>query len=123
MNYLLRVVNRFLVFLFIQATLHYRMGDMKQTLIVVFVLVLAFPCSGLALSQKGDLTVISTEEVKACLDKRESVLLIDTMPRIVHQIAHIPGSINIPLDHIETQLPVEVPDKGQQIIFYCMGPK
>lgn len=96
---------------------------MKVFLLMLCALAFTSPQRGLALSMKGDLTVISTAEVKDCLDKKEDALLIDTMPRIIHQVAHIPGSVNIPLDQIEKDLPAQVPDKNRKIIFYCMGPK
>lgn len=63
---------------------------------------------------------ITAEELKAMLDSKEKVVLIDVRTPQEHYEAHIPGSVLMPLDTLESvdKLPVG----GRQII-YCRSGK
>lgn len=64
--------------------------------------------------------IISTQLLKQCLDQQQDVLLVNVLPKIVHDDKHIPGSVNIPLGQITH--PGRLPrTKDKPLIFYCMG--
>lgn len=63
---------------------------------------------------------ISTNELKAMLDKGESFALVNVLPRIIHDVKHIKGSINIPIGKVKTS-PEMPKDKTKPIVFYCLG--
>jgi len=62
------------------------------------------------------------DEVKK-LWETKSALLIDVRPPAKHAEGYIPGSINIPLPKLESELPKLAPDKNTLIVFYCEGPR
>jgi len=64
---------------------------------------------------------ISTQNLKAMLDKGESLSLVNVLPRIIHDVKHIEGSLNIPVGKIMTS-PEMPKDKTKPIVFYCLGP-
>ena len=64
---------------------------------------------------------ISREELKAKLDRREGVILVEALPEKYFRHSHLPGAINIPLEEIERALEA-IPDKGAEIVVYCMDP-
>jgi len=70
----------------------------------------------------ADFPVISTADLKAKLDAKEPLLLLNPLSDIEFNEGYIPGSVNIPLHTIgETdKLPA---DKNTLIVTYCLGPK
>ncbi len=64
--------------------------------------------------------VISTEELQALRESKAEFLLVNVLPKIIHDQMHIPGSANIPLGavHGSPDLPQ---DKNMPVVFYCMG--
>ena len=63
---------------------------------------------------------ISTEELAAKLDRAEELLLVNVLPKIIHDARHIPGSISIPLGLLAAS--TALPDnRDTPLIFYCMG--
>jgi rhodanese-related sulfurtransferase len=70
--------------------------------------------------QAAEHQIISTQQLKLCLDQQQDVFLVNVLPKIIHDNKHIPGSINIPLGQL-TQ-PGRLPSaKDKPIVFYCMG--
>ncbi len=95
---------------------------MKKIILLVTIFLFC-ATSAQALTKKGDLTVVSTNELKAMLDQNKPMTLVNTMPPLIHQTKHIPGSINIPVGEIEAKLPEALSDKNGLVVFYCMGLK
>jgi hypothetical protein len=94
-----------------------RLAAVAATAVLAFCLVLA-PATGA--TQTGWET-ISTRDLKELLDSGEKVYLVNTLPRIIHDVRHIEGSLNIPVGKVNTSS--EMPgDKGALIVFYCLGP-
>ena len=62
---------------------------------------------------------ISAPEVRIMMEKG-NVVLVNVLSKIVYDIQHIPGSINIPINTMATadRLPK---NKNTPLIFYCMG--
>lgn len=62
---------------------------------------------------------ISAEELNERLAQDE-LILIDVRPEIEYQYGHLPGSISLPLDHLDERI-VDLP-KGKMVVAYCRGP-
>jgi rhodanese-related sulfurtransferase len=62
---------------------------------------------------------ISREELKAKLDRREGVILVEALPEKYFRQAHLPGAINIPHDAVDGLAPAMLPDKDAEIVVYC----
>lgn len=63
-------------------------------------------------------TSITYEELKLRRAKNPEVILLDVRSKQEYQEYHLPGSICIPLYHLEEQIQKEVP-KDAEIIIYC----
>jgi rhodanese-related sulfurtransferase len=61
----------------------------------------------------------SIQAEQALADMQSGGVIIDVRDEEDYLAGHISGSLNIPLDEIETKLPSAVPDKDTKIIFYC----
>jgi len=62
---------------------------------------------------------ISTQDLKAKLDRKEKVTVVETLAPERYREAHIPGAVNIPPEHIRELAPTMLPDKRAEIITYC----
>jgi len=78
----------------------------------VVLLLLCAPCIW-----AGDISVISTNDLKVKIDAKENFLLVNALSDIEFGMEHIPGSVNIPVGEIKTtdKLPV---NKDTLIVFY-----
>ncbi len=83
---------------------------------------------------RGGYKVITTEELKAWVDQKKTMLIVDTMPlEDSYKKNHIPGALQmefpIPeMTQIDDKQKAELekllgPDKNRLIIFYCGFPK
>jgi len=70
----------------------------------------------------GAVKEISVSQLKAKLDAKEPLTLINSLSSIEFAAGHIPGSINIPFEKMKASklLPQ---DKSRLLVFYCMGRK
>jgi phage shock protein E len=62
---------------------------------------------------------ISTKKALAHL--KDGALLIDVRTPSEFSSGHLPSAINLPLDQIETALPLRVKDKSQVILLHCQS--
>jgi rhodanese-related sulfurtransferase len=62
---------------------------------------------------------ISTKELKAKLDRKESLKVVETLAPERYREAHIPGALNIPPERIKELASQLLPDKDAEIITYC----
>ena len=62
---------------------------------------------------------ISTQDLKAKLDRKEDVKVVETLASERYREAHIPGALNIPPDKIKELAPQLLPNKDVEIITYC----
>ncbi len=80
--------------------------------------------------KRGGYKVITVEQLKAMLDKKTPVLVVDTMPfEASYKKQHIPGAINFdfPIEEVkqmDAKRTAEFekalgPDKNRPIVFYC----
>ncbi len=92
--------------------------------VVVVGLLLAFTLPSLA-DEKGKaepFTVITSEELKAMLDRQEpGMVVIDAREPEEFQEVHIQTAINVPWSKLEKgKVQLDFP-KGLKIVFYCNG--
>jgi rhodanese-related sulfurtransferase len=62
---------------------------------------------------------ISTRDLKAKLDRKEPVKVVESLAPERYSEAHIPGALNLPPDKIRELAPQLLPNKGVEIITYC----
>lgn len=64
---------------------------------------------------------ISRAEILARL-RDSALLLVDVMPKVAFETGHIPRSVNLPLEDIETGARLILPDLTREVAVYCAGP-
>jgi rhodanese-related sulfurtransferase len=62
---------------------------------------------------------ISTKDLKAKLDRKESIKVIETLAPERYREAHLPGALNIPPDKIKELASHVLPNKNAEIVTYC----
>lgn len=62
---------------------------------------------------------ISTKDLKAKLDRKESLTLVETLAPERYREAHLPGAVNIPPEQIQQLAPQVLPNQNAPIITYC----
>jgi rhodanese-related sulfurtransferase len=65
---------------------------------------------------------ITAQDLKNRLDSGEDTVLVNTLSNEYFQQQHIPGSINIPTEEIESRAEKELLRKDQDIVVYCASP-
>jgi len=63
--------------------------------------------------------IISTQDLKRKLDRKEPVKVVETLAPERYREAHIPGALNIPPEQVEELAPKLLPNKSAEIIIYC----
>ena len=69
--------------------------------------------------QPPDFRRISPEEARARLENEEGVILLDVRTPEEYTEIRIPGSLLIPLQTLEKEAPVQLPDQDAPIFMYC----
>jgi len=62
---------------------------------------------------------VSTQELKAKLDMKESIKVVETLAPERYREAHIPGALNIPPEKIKERAPQVLPNKDVEVVTYC----
>ncbi len=70
---------------------------------------------------KHAIKIIPLEELKARLDKKEPLKLVDVREKDEFRQGFIPGAIHIPRGFLEMQAEQKLPDKEEPIVLYCAG--
>jgi rhodanese-related sulfurtransferase len=65
---------------------------------------------------------ISRDELKQKIDRQDDFLLVETLPEVAYQHAHLPGAINLPPDQINELAPNLLPERNAEIVVYCASP-
>ncbi len=65
---------------------------------------------------------ISREELKEKMDRGKDLILVDTMAEPYYRHSHLPGAINLPADQVGKRAPDLLPEKGAEIVVYCIDP-
>ena len=96
---------------------------MKRLMFVLATLLLPSLLAAEEIKLPDGVKAISTEELKAMLDRGEKVAVINSLSALEFTQTKIKGSINIPYGKLrdgEAKLPA---DKDTALVFYCLGPK
>jgi rhodanese-related sulfurtransferase len=64
-------------------------------------------------------SIISTKGLKAKLDQKQKITVVETLAPERYREAHIPGALNIPPERIKELAPQMLPDKDAEIVTYC----
>ena len=64
-------------------------------------------------------STLSTKDLKAKLDRKEDIKLVETLAPERYREAHIPGALNIPPERIKELAPQLLPNKNAEIVTYC----
>ncbi|HXW91005.1 MAG TPA: rhodanese-like domain-containing protein [Terriglobales bacterium] len=62
---------------------------------------------------------ISTKDLKAKLDGKQNVTVVETLAPERYREAHIPKALNLPPERIQELAPRLLPNKQAEIITYC----
>jgi len=65
---------------------------------------------------------ISRDELKQKIDRKDDFTLVETLPKMAYDHAHLPGAINLPPDQLNVLAPTLLPDKNADIVVYCASP-
>ncbi len=63
-------------------------------------------------------TVITREEVAARIDDG-NVTVVEALPPMYYEDAHLPGALILPHDQVDELAPSLLPDKDAEIVVYC----
>jgi rhodanese-related sulfurtransferase len=64
-------------------------------------------------------STISTKDLKAKLNQKQKITVVETLAPERYREAHIPGALNIPPEKIKELAPQLLPNKDAEIIAYC----
>jgi rhodanese-related sulfurtransferase len=62
---------------------------------------------------------VSTKDLKAKLNGKQSITVVETLAPERYREAHIPGALNIPPERITELAPRLLPNKNAEIVTYC----
>lgn len=92
---------------------------MNKSICPVILFIFLFLSIVPAWADKVPYSEITAPEVKSMLENKEA-LLINLLSKIEFDMQNIPGSINIPIDIIDSSDKMPE-DKNKPIILHCMG--
>ncbi len=64
-------------------------------------------------------SLISSDELKAKMDRGDQFTLVDALAEDSYRQSHLPGAINVPYDKVRELAPQRLPDKNADIVVYC----
>ncbi len=65
---------------------------------------------------------ISRDDLREKIDRGDKFSLVETLPNVAYQHAHLPGAINMPPDRVTELASSLLPDKSADIVVYCASP-
>jgi hypothetical protein len=65
---------------------------------------------------------INRDELKAQMDRHDAFELVDALPAEYFARSHLPGAVNLPYEVVRERAPEVLPDKGADVVLYCMNP-
>jgi molybdopterin/thiamine biosynthesis adenylyltransferase/rhodanese-related sulfurtransferase len=70
---------------------------------------------------KSQIKLVTLDEIKRRLDKREPYTLVDVREKDETRQGFIPGAVFLPRGFLEMQAEQKLPDKNAKLIVYCAG--
>jgi rhodanese-related sulfurtransferase len=64
-------------------------------------------------------STISTEDLRAKINGKQGITVVETLAPERYREAHLPGAMNIPPDRIKELAPQLLPKKDAEIVTYC----
>jgi rhodanese-related sulfurtransferase len=64
-------------------------------------------------------STISTEDLRAKINGKQGITVVETLAPERYREAHLPGAMNIPPDRIKELAPQLLPKKVAEIVTYC----
>ena len=68
---------------------------------------------------KAAVKVVSAEDVKAAIDKKEKAVFLDVRDPGEYSAGHLPGAINVSRGTLEFNVWGKIPDQNAKIYVYC----
>jgi len=68
---------------------------------------------------KAAIKVVSAEDVKAAIDKKEKAIFLDVRDPNEYAAGHLPGAMNISRGWLEFSVWNKIPDQNAKIYVYC----
>jgi rhodanese-related sulfurtransferase len=65
---------------------------------------------------------ISRDALREKIQRGDKFSLVETLPKIAYEHAHLPGAINMPHDQVKQLAAKLLPDKQADIVVYCASP-
>ena len=93
--------------------------SLLQRYVMPLVILMLFATPILADEIPQGVSVVTAPELRKMLAEKK-VLVVNALSRIEYRVQHIPGSINIPVDELQSSSDMPA-DKLQPIAFYCNG--
>lgn len=62
---------------------------------------------------------ISREELKASLDRGQTIVIVEALPEMYLRRSHLPGALNILPERVAELAPRLLPDKDVAVVVYC----
>jgi rhodanese-related sulfurtransferase len=96
---------------------------MKRILMMVVLMVLTTMVLAIGAEKKQEpFTVVTSEEVKAMIDRQEpGLVIIDVRTPEEFQEVHINGAVNLPFPDLDKKPSVLTFSKDSKLLFYCNG--
>jgi rhodanese-related sulfurtransferase len=95
-----------------------------EAVLKLFVFTVVIMTAALSVQAAGpEFKVISTDQLKAMLDDKKDIVLIDSRTREEYQEAHIAEAISMPEKNFDEQITLLPQDKNALLIIYCNGVK
>ena len=68
---------------------------------------------------KATIKVVSAEDAKAAIDKKEKAIFLDVRDGGEYSAGHLPGAINVSRGTLEFNIWSKIPDQNAKIYVYC----
>jgi len=62
---------------------------------------------------------ITRDELKAKLDRGDRLIIVEALPPMYYEEAHLPGALNLPHDQVDELAPRLIPSKASEVVVYC----
>jgi rhodanese-related sulfurtransferase len=80
---------------------------------------MATPVKDMVSQARAATKQVTITDLKTAIDKGDDVVILDVREPNEYEVAHIPGSLNLPRGLLEFSIWTLVPDKNRQIFVYC----
>lgn len=92
---------------------------MKRGMLVMILLVVIIVLGAFLYYNVSSPLAMYPEEAKALLKKGGFDSIVDVRSKMEWDRGHYPLAVHIPVNKIESDLPLRIPDKTSKILFYC----